>query len=82
MVRMKQGRYAEARDALQRALATAPGGPKAHYQLSLAFARLGDAAASRHHRELYQASLEEAGESLQRLRTETGLGESKGGMSR
>ena len=56
MVRMKQERYAEARDALERAVAGDPGSPKAQYQLSLAYARLGDEASARRHVELYQRS--------------------------
>ena len=47
MVRMKQGRYEEARDALTKAVSASPDSPKAHYQLSLAYARLGDEASSR-----------------------------------
>ena len=39
---MKRERYAEARDALTKAIAAAPDSAAAHYQLSLAYARLGD----------------------------------------
>jgi protein O-GlcNAc transferase len=53
-VRMKQDRFEEARDALVVAVAGEPDSPKAHYQLSLAYARLGDAEASRRHRESYR----------------------------
>ncbi len=41
-VRMNQQRYAEARDALKRAVAADATSAKAHYQLSLAYARLQD----------------------------------------
>jgi tetratricopeptide (TPR) repeat protein len=54
MVRMKQGRFAEARDALARAVAGDPESGKAHYQLGLAYARLGDDVASRRHLERYR----------------------------
>ncbi|HUP22084.1 MAG TPA: tetratricopeptide repeat protein [Thermoanaerobaculia bacterium] len=54
MVRMKQGRFEEARDALVRAVAAEPDSPKGHYQLGLAYARLGDADASRRHLDAYR----------------------------
>lgn len=73
MVRMKQERYAEARDALERALAGDPASPKAHYQLSLAYARLGDEAGSQKQVELYQRKLREIEERVNQLRTATGL---------
>ena len=43
---MKQERYAEARERSMRAVAADPTSAKAHYQLSLAYARLGDEQAS------------------------------------
>ena len=49
MVRMKQERYAEARDALLKAVASDPCSTKAQYQLSLACARLGDPASAEKH---------------------------------
>jgi tetratricopeptide (TPR) repeat protein len=73
LVRMKQERYAEARDALERAVAGDPGSPKAHYQLSLAYARLGDEVSARKHVELYQRKLAEIEERVNQLRTATGL---------
>jgi tetratricopeptide (TPR) repeat protein len=54
MVLMKRGRYAEARDALERAASADPESPKVYYQLSLAYARLGDTAQAARHQELYQ----------------------------
>ena len=54
LVRMKQERYAEARGFLERAIATDPLSAKAHYQLSLACARLGDNAGQAKHLALYQ----------------------------
>ncbi len=78
MVRMKQGRYAEARDALLRTVAANPGSVKAHYQLSLAYARLGDVESSGRHLELYREALTEMEEALVELNTRTGGG--GGGM--
>jgi tetratricopeptide (TPR) repeat protein len=46
-VRLKQERYEEARSALLTAAEGDPGNAKAHYQLSLAYARLGDTERSR-----------------------------------
>jgi tetratricopeptide (TPR) repeat protein len=81
MVRMKQERYAEARDALEKAAVADPASPKAHYQLSLAYARLGDEAAAQKQVELYRRKLQEIEERVNQLRTATGLsGES--GMRR
>jgi tetratricopeptide (TPR) repeat protein len=67
MVRMRQQRYAEARDALERAVASDPGSAKAHYQLSLACARLGDDASAQKQVELYQRALREMEERLAQL---------------
>src|SRR6185503_12775365 len=53
IVRMQQERYADARDALERAVAANPASAAAHYQLSLAFARLGDEPRSQQHVEIY-----------------------------
>jgi tetratricopeptide (TPR) repeat protein len=79
MVRMKQERYEEAREALERAAASDPASPKAHYQLSLAYARLGDTANARHEVELYQQKLKEIEQRVAELRTSTGLS-GPGGM--
>jgi tetratricopeptide (TPR) repeat protein len=81
MVRMKQERYAEARDAFLRAVAADPASPKAHYQLSLAYARLGDEASARAQVELYRRKLREIEERVNQLRTATGLS-AEGGMRR
>jgi tetratricopeptide (TPR) repeat protein len=68
LVFMKQERYAEARDALLQAVMAEPTSAKAHYQLSLAYARLGDEAGSARHRALYQKALKEAEERIKQLR--------------
>jgi tetratricopeptide (TPR) repeat protein len=57
MVRMTQQRYAEARDALLAAAAADPQSPKADYQLSLVYARLGDQPAADRHLDLYRQKL-------------------------
>jgi tetratricopeptide (TPR) repeat protein len=78
LVRMKQERYAEARGFLERAIATDPLSAKAHYQLSLACARLGDGAGQAKHLALYQKVQQEVAARLAELRGAPG---SKGGMS-
>ena len=60
MVRMKQERYAEARDALLKAVASDPCSTKAQYQLSLAYARLGDPASAEKHLAQYRRCVAEA----------------------
>ena len=67
MVRMAQQRYAEARDALLTAVATDPHSPKPEYQLSLVYARLGDAATAQRHVELYQQKLRDMEQSVKAL---------------
>ena len=57
MVLMKRDRYADAKAALERALASDPDSPKIYYQLSLAAARLDDAAGAARYREQYQQKL-------------------------
>lgn len=79
-IRMSQSRYEEARDAFLRAATSMPGSAKTHYQLSLAFARLGDRENSSKHLELYRSIRQESDERLVELRTRAGLGES--GMRR
>ena len=73
---MEQQKYDEARDALLKAVAGEPDAAKAHYQLSLAFARLGDRDASSRHLELYRQSKEQREERMTELRTRAGLGAS------
>lgn len=68
VIRMKQARYAEARDALLRAIAAQPDMARAHYQLSLAFARLGDEARAAAHVEIYQQKLRDTEAALKKVR--------------
>jgi tetratricopeptide (TPR) repeat protein len=70
MVRMKQERYADARAPLERAARADL--PKAHYQLSLAYARLGEDALSERHRALYAQGLQEVEARMKALRAATG----------
>ncbi len=79
LVRMKQERFAEARGFLERAIATDPLSGKAHYQLSLACARLGDTAGQEKHLSLYRSVQQEVAARLDELRG--GIGAQKGGMS-
>jgi cellulose synthase operon protein C len=70
MVRMKQDRYADARAPLERAARSDL--PKAHYQLSLAYARLGEDALSERHRTAYEQKLAEVEARMKALRAATG----------
>ena len=69
IVRMQQERYAEARDALEQAVAANPGSAAAYYQLSLAFARLGDEARSQQHVEMYRQKLRETEDRIKAVRS-------------
>lgn len=80
MVRMKQDRYAEARDALLKAVALDPSSTKAQYQLSLAYARLDDEVSAEKHLALYRRYAAEAESRLEEVRAVTGF--SPGGMQR
>jgi tetratricopeptide (TPR) repeat protein len=80
-IRMTQARYEEARDAFLRAAASLPGSAKTHYQLSQAYARLGDRENSRKHVEIYRRLKDEYDERLIELRTRAGLGVSGMGRS-
>lgn len=77
-VRMSQGRFEEARDLFQQAVATSPDSPKAHYQLSLAYARLNDLENSKKHRELYREAKDQEDQRIIDMRTRAGMG--VGGM--
>lgn len=77
-VRMSQGRFEEARDLFASAVATSPDSPKAHYQLSLAYARLGDLESSKKHRELYRKAKDAEDQRIIDMRTRAGMG--VGGM--
>lgn len=72
LVLMNQEKYAEARDALLKAVTADPASSRAHYQLSLAYARLGDSASSEKHLELYRLKLREMEERAKMVRSRTG----------
>jgi tetratricopeptide (TPR) repeat protein len=80
MVRMKQERYAEGRDALLKAVSSSPCSTKAQYQLSLAYARLDDPVSAEKHLAIYRRCLAEADARVEQVRALTGF--SMGGMSR
>jgi tetratricopeptide (TPR) repeat protein len=67
LVSMERREYAAARDALLKTIAADPDAHKALYQLSLAYARLGDEAAARRYVELYQEKLRLAEKRLEAL---------------
>jgi tetratricopeptide (TPR) repeat protein len=77
LVLMERRRYSEARDALGRAIASDPASSKAHYQLSLAYARLGDDANAQKHVELYQQTLRDLERRMNELRSATGTEKSR-----
>ena len=68
MVQTKRGQYAAARDSLLAAVAVESALQKAHYQLSLVYARLGDDENSRKHLELYKRAMQEMQERLRSIR--------------
>jgi Tfp pilus assembly protein PilF len=72
MIRLEQGRHEEARDALLNAVMMNPTSPKAHYQLSLVYARLGDEPSSEKHRQVYQKMVREGEDRLRELRSQRG----------
>ena len=78
LVRMKQQRYEEAREALEKAVKTDPTSAKTQYQLSLACARLGDEAGQKAHLDLYTKAQKENAERLRDLQGAAGTG--RGGM--
>jgi tetratricopeptide (TPR) repeat protein len=80
LVRMAQGRYAEARDSFEKAVAGDPASPRAHYQLSLAYARLDDPANAQRQVDLYQQKMKDIEKRVEELRKATGLSKSSGGM--
>jgi tetratricopeptide (TPR) repeat protein len=78
LLRMKQGRQAEARDALLRALAADADAPRTLYLLSLVYARLGEATASEAYREAYETQLRSAEQRIEAIRRESGLAGGEG----
>jgi tetratricopeptide (TPR) repeat protein len=72
LIAMDQARYVEARAAFERAIAADPQAPRSHYQLSLAFARLGDGAAAAQEVEKYKEALRNLEARVNAIRAATG----------
>jgi tetratricopeptide (TPR) repeat protein len=77
LVLIEKRSYAEAREALLKAVAGDPDSPKAAYQLSLVYARLGDEASSQRYLTMYQDNLKAVEARIKMLRAGGSLGESK-----
>jgi tetratricopeptide (TPR) repeat protein len=77
LVAMERRDYAEARDALLKAAAGDPDSPKATYQLSLVYARLGDDVSSKRYLEIYQANLKRVEHRIKTLRAGGSLADAK-----
>ena len=82
MVRLQESRYDEARDALVKAAASDPQSPKADYQLSLVYARLGDTANAERSLESYRRKLAEMNDRVKAIRAGALPREVKGGGNR
>ncbi|HEX5473523.1 MAG TPA: tetratricopeptide repeat protein [Vicinamibacterales bacterium] len=67
-IRLQQGRYDEAREALLKAAAADPHSPKPDYQLSLVYARLGDTANAQRSIDSYQRKQKEMEAQITALR--------------
>lgn len=68
LVHLERRNYTDARDALLRAVAADPESPKATYQLSLVYARLGDDANSQRYLDAYRENLRGVEERIRLLR--------------
>lgn len=68
MVRLQDSRYEEARDALVKAAAADPQSPKADYQLSLVYARLGDTVSAERSLDSYRRKLAEQNDRVKAMR--------------
>ena len=82
MVRLQESRYEEARDALVKAAAADPQSPKADYQLSLVYARLGDTASAERSLASYRRKLAEQNERVKAMRTGASPRDGKPGGAR
>jgi tetratricopeptide (TPR) repeat protein len=82
MVRLQQARYEESRDALIKAAAADPQSPKADYQLSLVYARLGDTANAERSLESYRRKLADLNERVKAMRAGTLPRDAKSGGAR
>jgi tetratricopeptide (TPR) repeat protein len=82
MVRLQQARYEESRDALIKAAAADPQSPKADYQLSLVYARLGDTANAERSLASYRRKLADLNERVKAMRAGTLPRDAKSGGAR
>lgn len=78
---MQQQKFEDARDALLKTVAAQPNLVRAYYQLSLAYARLGDDANSQKALEQYRQAQRDMEARVVEIRAETGM-PSRGGMTR
>lgn len=81
LVLMQRQQFAEAKAAFEKTILAQPNLPKAYYQLSLAYARLGDEANSQKALEQYRQAQRDIEERVSQIRTETGM-PGRGGMAR
>lgn len=72
--RMSQGEFAAARDFFLQTVELSPFSTKAHYQLSLAYARLNDLENSKKHRELHQQAADRESAHIVEMRARAGMG--------
>jgi tetratricopeptide (TPR) repeat protein len=82
MVRLQQARYEESREALIKAALADPQSPKADYQLSLVYARLGDTANAERSLESYRRKLADLNERVKAMRAGTLPRDAKSGGAR
>jgi tetratricopeptide (TPR) repeat protein len=78
LIQMKRARYDDARAALEKAVAANPTSKAAHYQLSLAYARLGQEALAQKHVELYRKAQRDIEERVLQIRREAGAAPPEG----
>lgn len=80
MVLIKRQSYDEALEVLNRVVRMDADSYKGHYQLSLAYARLGDRENARKHQQLSREALARVDEQMTALREAAGIQEEDGGM--
>lgn len=81
LVLMQRQDYAGARDAFARTIDAEPNLPKAYYQLSLAYARLGDQDNAQKQVALYRDAQKRVEDRISEMRAETGMS-GQGGMGK
>jgi tetratricopeptide (TPR) repeat protein len=81
LVHMQRQQFEAAREAFARTIAAQPNLPKAYYQLSLAYARLGDEANAQKQVALYREAQKRMEDRVNEMRAETGMS-GQGGMGK